>query len=73
MLWGGSGIGSGGGVEYDDGAAYDPVTNAWLKMPETPGFDERDRHAMVWVQDQLYITGGFETTGPLTFKPDISD
>lgn len=39
-------------------ARYDPVSsNTWLHMPETPGFDERDRHGMVWVRDQLFITG----------------
>lgn len=69
VLWGGSGIGTGAEVEYDDGTAYNPDTNIWLEIPQTPGFDERDRHAMVWVQDELYITGGFETTGPLTFTP----
>lgn len=71
VLWGGSDIGL-GRVEYDDGAAYDPSTNTWLVMPETPGFDQRDRHAMVWVEDLLFITGGFETSGPLTFKPSTS-
>jgi N-acetylneuraminic acid mutarotase len=73
VLWGGSAIGSSSGLQYSDGAAYDPRTDTWREMPTPAGLDGRDRHAMVWVHNQLFITGGFETTGPLTFSPDTSD
>ncbi|MGH8870488.1 MAG: Kelch repeat-containing protein [Acidimicrobiia bacterium] len=70
VLWGGSRLGA--EVEFGDGAAYDLATNNWLSLAGAPVGAERDRHAMVWVQDQLYITGGWETNGPLVFEPDVS-
>jgi hypothetical protein len=54
---------------YDDGAAYDPTTNTWTILPEPPPGSARDRHAMAWTTDRLYITGGWQTNGPLTFTP----
>lgn len=68
VLWGGSRLGA--QVEFDDGAAYNPATNIWLSLAEAPDRADRDRHAMVWVRDQLYITGGWRTNGPLVFKPN---
>lgn len=67
VLWGGSRLGT--EIEFGDGVAYDPKTNKWLILPPPPEGSERDRHAMVWVEDQIYITGGWRTNGPLVFKP----
>ena len=68
VLWGGARLG--GESEFDDGAVYDSVMNTWLSLGKAPTGAERDRHAMVWVQEQLYITGGWRTNGPLVFTPD---
>lgn len=68
VLWGGSRLGV--ELEFDDGVAYDPETNTWLPLVQAPTGAERDRHAMVWVQDRLYIIGGWRTNGPLVYTPD---
>ncbi len=55
---------------HGDGAALDPATGTWELLPEPPPRSERDRHAMTWTGDHLYIVGGWATNGPLTFAPD---
>lgn len=71
VLWGGSRLGT--EHEFGDGAAYDPEKDVWLRLTEAPNGSERDRHAMVWVDDQLYITGGWRTNGPLVFEPGATN
>ncbi len=70
VLWGGSTLGD--EVEFGNGAAYHPETGQWFALPPAPEGAERDRHAMVWIHGQLYISGGFQTTGPLVFKPELT-
>jgi N-acetylneuraminic acid mutarotase len=65
VLWGGSKLGT--EFEFGDGVAYHPQEDTWLAVSPTPEGSERDRHAMVWIQDQLYIIGGWRTNGPLVF------
>ncbi len=66
VIWGGEGA---GGVWLGDGAALDPNTGVWQLLPEPPPRSARDRHAMAWAGDHLYIVGGWETNGPITFTP----
>jgi hypothetical protein len=66
VVWGGEQTGD---SWYDDGAAYDPATDTWIALPDPPPGSARDRHAMVWATDRLYIAGGWQTDGPLTFTP----
>lgn len=63
VIWGGEATGN-------DGAAFDPTTNSWIVLPEPPPGSARDRHAMAWITDRLYIVGGWRTNGPLTFIPE---
>lgn len=67
VIWGGEKV---GGTWPGDGAAFDPDTGNWKVLPEPPPRSERDRHAMIWAGDHLYIVGGWKTNGPLTFAPD---
>jgi len=66
VTWGGEETGE---TWYGDGAAYDPTANSWVVLPEPPPGSARDRHAMAWIADRLYIVGGWRTNGPLTFTP----
>jgi hypothetical protein len=70
VLWGGSTLGT--ELEYGDGVAYHLETDRWLALPPPPLGSERDRHAMEWAGDQIYIIGGWKTNGPLLFTPDPS-
>lgn len=64
ILWGGNKTGT---SWHDDGAAFDPMSNTWLTLPDPPPGSARDRHAMAWIADRLYIVGGSDNKGPLTF------
>jgi hypothetical protein len=66
VLWGGSTQSE----EFRDGVAYDPELDAWAELPVAPAGSERDRHAMIWVGTRLYITGGYQTIGPLMLELD---
>jgi hypothetical protein len=53
----------GGGAPPDvrgDGAAYDPASDSWRKLPDPP-IDPRIGHAAVWSGDRMYIWGGTST------------
>jgi N-acetylneuraminic acid mutarotase len=45
----------------DDGAAYDPTTDSWRKLPTAP-ISGRASAAAVWAGDRLVVWGGF--SGP---------
>lgn len=61
LIWGG-GTGGGpiGGEEtvLDDGAAYDPETDSWTAMADSPLQGRRDVNG-VWTGDELIIAGGY--------------
>lgn len=66
VIWGGQKTGE---TWHGDGAAFDPDNGSWKLLPEPPPRSERDRHAMTWTGDHLYIVGGWASNGPLTFAP----
>lgn len=70
VVWGGERTGE---SWYDDGAAYDPQAKTWIPLPEPPPGSARDRHAMAWIDDRLYIVGGWRTNGPLSFTPALNN
>jgi hypothetical protein len=57
IVWGG--VDGSGTTYFDDGAAYDPLTNSWSLLPAVPaGISGRDAHVSVWTGAELVIWGG---------------
>jgi hypothetical protein len=44
---------------FDDGAAYDPATDAWRSISERTIPNSRSAHKMVWTGTELLIWGGY--------------
>jgi hypothetical protein len=55
LIWGG--LIRSSGADYDDGAAYDPETNAWRDLPPPP-LAPRSNGATVWTGDEMLVWGG---------------
>jgi len=49
---------------FGDGAAYDPATNSWRKLPPSP-LTPRAFVAAVWTGNELFIYGGDDTEAGL--------
>ncbi|MGH9197026.1 MAG: hypothetical protein ACRD1T_14965, partial [Acidimicrobiia bacterium] len=67
LVWGGTGAGDGGecglGSQLIDGAAFNPVTNRWRKLPGVNTFSESDLHSLsqdIWTGREMLIFGGEE-------------
>jgi hypothetical protein len=58
LIWGG-GSGSHGVDLHDDGAAYDPATRTWRKLPPAP-LSARLGMAAVWTGAEMVIYGGYD-------------
>lgn len=56
ILWGGA-TGAAGDTLFDDGAAYDPGTDAWRTLPDSP-LTARSSAAAVWTGREMVIWGG---------------
>ena len=53
--------GADGGSGYDDGARYDPATDAWTVIPPDPGSGgARGGHTAVWTGSEMIIWGGVQ-------------
>jgi peptidoglycan/xylan/chitin deacetylase (PgdA/CDA1 family) len=63
IIWGGAKEISLGpnGTAYADGAAYDPVTNAWTMLPPAPLAGRYEHGALVTKDGKLVIYGGLST------------
>jgi N-acetylneuraminic acid mutarotase len=58
IVWGGCGGSGVGCTALNDGALYDPVTDAWTPM-NSPSFpDARFDHTAVWTGSKMIIWGG---------------
>jgi hypothetical protein len=61
IVWGGA-----AGAQLDqlrsDGVEYDPTTNAWTTLPESP-LSAREDPAAVWTGNQLFVWGGYDDLG----------
>ena len=63
IVWGGfSGEESPSRTAFADGAAYDPVTDAWSTLPAAP-IPGRAMHVAVWTGGSMVIWGGTGATG----------
>jgi hypothetical protein len=62
ILLGGEAENSGGSEYYRDGAAYDPATNSWRKLPPMPrsraGDDGSTAYQAVWDGEEVLLIGG---------------
>jgi len=61
LIWGGA-LGPRGDQLSGDGAAYDPTTKRWTKLPAPP-ISARDQMASVWTGSELFIWGGDAADG----------
>jgi hypothetical protein len=61
LIWGGD-FGPQGDQLAGDGAAYDPTTKRWTKLPAAP-ISARSQMAHVWTGSELFIWGGNAADG----------
>jgi hypothetical protein len=61
LIWGGD-YGPQGDQLAGDGAAYDPTTRRWTKLPAAP-ISARTQMASVWTGSELFIWGGDASDG----------
>jgi hypothetical protein len=61
LVWGGF-VNSERPRYFNDGAAYDPGTNGWRMLPESPLSPRRDP-ASAWTGGELFVWGGADSTG----------
>ncbi|WP_306366595.1 hypothetical protein [Nocardiopsis sp. CC223A] len=63
LLWGGGAFGD--AAPGPQGAAYDPDTDTWTPLPDSPLDGTRRRHAAAWTGTELIVWGGMpDTEGP---------
>lgn len=74
MIWGGY-SGSFQGGFFANGAVYDPSTDTWASLPDSP-LGPRDHHTAVWTGSEMIVWGGsavggrFEAADGARYKPD---
>jgi N-acetylneuraminic acid mutarotase len=61
LIWGGA-YGPQGDQLAGDGAAYDPTTKRWAKLPAAP-ISARTQMASVWTGSELFVWGGDASDG----------
>lgn len=61
LIWGGN-YGPQGDQLAGDGAAYDPTTQRWAKLPAAP-ISARTQMASVWTGSELFVWGGDAADG----------
>lgn len=64
LIWGGYNAYAPKGARsvFGDGAAYDPETDSWRPLPDSP-LDPRCGHSAIWAQTQMIVWGGTEHCG----------
>ena len=63
LVWGGGGLGTMYPPSFADGAAYDPATARWHRLPPAP-LGARAGMAAVWTGTRAFFFGGGYTSGP---------
>lgn len=58
LIWGGDGPDG----QFDDGATYDPRTDAWTLLPTSP-LTARNAPAAVWTGEEVILWGGSSRSG----------
>lgn len=66
LVWGGWGPPQPGAAarEFADGAAYDPDTDTWRRLPDAP-LHPRGAHTAVWTGEAMLVVGGGNDSPPL--------
>jgi hypothetical protein len=75
IIWGGYDQDS-GGIFFNTGKRFDPVSNAWVKdLPTTGAPSARVRHRAVWTGQKMIVWGGEDASGALNtggiYQPPI--
>ena len=60
IVWGGAGT---GGVPFNTGGRYDPVTDSWQETTTTGAPDPRENHSAVWADNVMIVWGGADMRG----------
>lgn len=68
LVWGGAGA-LPRPPHFADGAAYDPATNRWRRLPQAPLIRRAD-HASVWTGKEMVVWGGSERVAGVTYYSD---
>ena len=58
LIWGGDGPNG----QFDDGATYDPLADAWTLLPDAP-LSVRNAPAAVWTGEEVVLWGGSSSAG----------
>ncbi|HEY1172661.1 MAG TPA: kelch repeat-containing protein [Verrucomicrobiae bacterium] len=62
IVWGGANQGL--TASYNDGARYNPTTDTWTTMSTVNAPSARNRHALTWAGDRMFVFGGaFNNSG----------
>lgn len=66
LVWGGWGPPQPGAAarEFADGAAYDPDSDTWRRLPDAP-LHPRGAHTAVWTGEAMLVVGGGNDSPPL--------
>lgn len=64
LIWGGYNVYAPKGAQrvFGDGAAYDPDTDSWRPLPDSP-LHPRCGHSAIWAETQMIVWGGTEHCG----------
>ena len=57
IVWGGAGRAGNAPIYLEDGAAYDPATDKWRKLPASP-LGPRADHFAAWTGTEMLVWGG---------------
>jgi hypothetical protein len=57
IVWGGAGRAGNAPIYLEDGAAYDPATDKWRKLPASP-LNPRADHFAAWTGTEMLVWGG---------------
>ncbi|MGH9279337.1 MAG: Kelch repeat-containing protein [Acidimicrobiales bacterium] len=57
LMWGGAGETDEGSGPVGDGAAYEPATDRWQRLPNAP-LSARSGPTRIWTGDELLVVGG---------------
>lgn len=71
VVWGGTGLTCCGEV-FADGAAYNPDTNSWRPLSESP-LSERVYHSAIWTGEEMLVWGGSSETESGSVESGLSD
>lgn len=67
IVWGGRANETGGTV-FGDGAAYDPKSDSWRMLSDSP-LEARWGHVAAWTGEEMLIVGGFVGGDGAAYRP----